>query len=165
MHQDRALRFAHVAIHPHRRFASDSTPTHCSSGAFFISTYARRLEIGPNTFDPGGNGRYGRVSTCRSRAQVRWPVSQPPKGGCRRRPGLPGGVEPHGSGTGVLQLLHEGRLQLRRVRQPSVQQFELVLQQWRLGLLLRESPSEDTLCCYHFSVVTYRIGIPQLRQR
>ena len=47
----------------------------------------RSLDIGPhfNPFDPGGDGRYGRVSsrlsTRRLQAQDRWPVSQPAKGG------------------------------------------------------------------------------------
>ena len=42
----------------------------------------RRLDIGPhfNPFDSGGDGRYGRISTFRSQAQDRWPVSQPAKG-------------------------------------------------------------------------------------
>ena len=78
------LRSAPADFDPRRRFASvhsasDSTPTHCSSGPF----YRRRLDIGPhfNQFDSGGDGRYGRISTFRSQAQDRWSVSQPAKGG------------------------------------------------------------------------------------
>ena len=60
-----------------------------------------------------------------------------------------------------MQLLHEGRLQLRRVRQRSVQQFKLVMQQWRLGLWLREYPLKIPFVII-VSVLTLKTGISQV---
>ena len=46
---------------------------------------------------------------------------------CRRHPGLPGDDDVDGSGVRSVQLLHEGQMQLSRLRKSSLQQFELEL--------------------------------------
>ena len=61
-------------------------------------------------------------------------------GVCRRAPGVPCHDVLDGWGTCILLLLHEERLRVQGMRRRAVHQFELCLQEWHAGLLLRECP-------------------------
>ena len=136
----------------HRRTALEPRD-HCEESRSFVPTGSKareardtktsriRTPATPLTTVVGCQPASLSFATAAAIASVQRPdsFSDAQHGVCRRHPGVPGDDMLDGRGTCILLLLEE-RLRVQGMRRRPVHQFELLLQEWHVGLRLRECP-------------------------